>query len=398
MALQVLHIINRVPWPVKDGGTLAHYNLLKGMHDAGCKVTVAALNTHKHHVDVNTLPVYFTDLCNLYTTPIDNRVKPLDAFLNLFTQQSYNMQRFVSNTFEQQLVSLVTKQPFDLVIFDGLFITPYLQAVRAHTEAKIILRQHNTEYKVWESLAANTRQPIKKWYINLLAKRLKMVETSVLNQVDALITLTEQDKTDMRQLGCTKPILVSPVGVTFKTNTPAVSSNPKAVFHLGAMDWMPNVQAMEWFIKEVWPLVTHKHPDAIFYLAGKKMPDSFKAHQSAQLQVVGEVPDALAFMADKQLMVVPLFAGSGIRVKILEGMSLGKTIISTTLGVQGIGGKANQHYVIADTATDFAQTIIAQLENPAQAIQLGKQAQAYSQQTFDNNKVTQQILQFVAAL
>jgi polysaccharide biosynthesis protein PslH len=398
MPLQVLHIINRVPWPVKDGGTLAHYNLLKGLHDAGCQVTVAALNTSKHHVDVNALPVYFTDLCKLYTTPIDNRVKPLDAFLNLFTQQSYNMQRFVSNTFEQQLVSLVTKQPFDLVIFDGLFITPYLQAVRAHTQAKIILRQHNTEYKVWESLAANTRQPIKKRYINLLAKRLKMVETSVLNQVDALITLTEQDKTDLRQLGCTKPILVSPVGMEFKTNTAAVSSNPKAVFNLGAMDWMPNVQAMEWFIKEVWPIVTHKHPDAIFYLAGKKMPDSFKAHQSAQLQVVGEVPDALAFMADKQLMVVPLFAGSGIRVKILEGMSMGKTIISTTLGVQGIGGTANQHYVIADTATDFAQAIIAQLENPTQAIQLGKQAQAYSQQTFDNHKVTQQILQFVATL
>lgn len=398
MSLQVLQIINRVPWPVKDGGTLAHYNLLKGLYDNGCEVTVAALNTTKHHVDINRLPAHFTHLCKLYTTPIDNRVKPVDAFFNLFTQESYNIKRFISPAFEQQLINLVTQTPFDIILFDGLFIAPYMAKVRKHSNAKILLRQHNTEYLVWESLAAHTRQPLKKWYINLLAARLKTVETGLLNQADAVITLTGQDETSMRELGCTKPILVSPVGVEFKPAPPDTRVNPKAVFHLGAMDWMPNVQAMEWFLKEVWPLVISKHADAIFYMAGKKMPDSFKSFQSTNTQIVGEVADAQTFMADKQLMVVPLFAGSGIRVKILEGMSLGKTIVSTSLGVQGIGGTANQHYAVADTAAQFAQAIIHLIEHPEQALELGQQAKLYSQQTFDNNKVTREILDFVSKL
>lgn len=398
MSLQVLHIINRVPWPVKDGGTLAHYNLLKGLHAAGCKVTVAALNTTKHFTPINTLPAHFTDLCTLYTTPIDNRVKPVDAFLNLFTRESYNIKRFISAAFQEQLIQLVTQTPFDVILFDGLFIAPYLDEVRKHSKARIILRQHNTEYKVWETLATHTKQPLKKWYINLLASRLKQFETSVLNKVDALITLTAQDEADMRALGCNKPILVSPVGVEFKPIPADIPALPKSVFHLGAMDWMPNVQAMQWFLNNVWPLVVVQHPDAVFYMAGKKMPDSFNTYQSAHTQIVGEVADAQAFMADKQLMVVPLFAGSGIRVKILEGMGMGKTIISTTLGVQGIGGQINQHYAIADTATDFAQTIINLLNNPAQAQQLGEQAREFCSNTFDNHKVTHNILQFVAHL
>jgi len=394
MGLKILLLVNRVPWPVKDGGTLAHYNLLKGLSDAGCDITLAAMNTSKHHVDVNKLPATFTRLAKLHTTFVDNRVKALPAFINLFGKQSYNIQRFITPAYEQLLVDLLSKQHFDLILFDGLYTAPYIDVVRKHSQAKIWLRQHNVEYKIWESLAHQTKQLLKKNYVKLLTNRLKKFEQQVLPKFDAIIALTQKDITDMQALGCHQPMFVSPVGIDFKQTVSKVTVQPKSVFHLGAMDWQPNQQAMEWFVTEVWPLVIKQEPDAIFYMAGKKMPASFKKYQTSNIKIMGEVEDATVFMQSKQIMVVPLFAGSGIRVKILEGMSLAKAIVTTTLGVEGIDAQNKEHVLVADDASAFANAIVELLQNQSMAEQLGNEAKQLATDQYHNNKVIARLLNF----
>jgi len=392
--LRVLVILNRVPWPVKDGGTLAHFNLLQGLHQAGCHLTIAALNTRKHWVDEKTLPIAFTKLAKLHTAFVDNHVKVHHAFYNLFTKESDHVKRFVTDRFDEVLHKGLSQQTFDLIVFDGLFVTPYLEMVRSKSNAKIWLRQHNVESQIWETMAQNTRQILKKWYINLLAKRLQAYEQQVLNQFDALIALTQHDADELKQMGCVKPLLVLPVGIPLQKTISQTPVHSKAVFHLGAMDWQPNQQAMHWFLKEVWPLVHAKVPDAIFYMAGKKMPNTFSAYQSKSVKVVGEVDDARAFMQNKQIMIVPLFAGSGIRVKIIEGMSLGKSIVSTTLGAQGIPVVNGKHILVADNAYDFAQSIVSLLEHPERSTSIGMQASDFAHTHFDNEAVTQKLLNF----
>lgn len=394
MSLNVLVLVNRVPWPIKDGGTLAHYNLLKGLHAQGCDLTIAALNTTKHYVNVQSLPHQFKQLGALHTATIDNRVKPAAAFLNLFSKQSYHVQRFISVEFEQMLVTLLQQNNFDLIVFDGLFTAPYVDVVRNHTKAKLWLRQHNVEYQIWETLANQTKMPLKKWYINLLAKRLQNFEQTVLNKFDALIALTEQDKKVLTHMGCTKPIEVLPVGIEFRHTQIKQQPQPLSVFHLGAMDWQPNQQAIEWFLHEVWPNVVAKVPDAVFYAAGKQMPESFKKYQRKSIKIVGEVDDALAFMQSKQIMVVPLLAGSGIRVKILEGMSAGKAIVSTTLGAQGIEVKNGQDLLIADDVEQFANHVVSLLLNQNLTQQIGEHAAQVAHKIYDNNKVTERLLSF----
>lgn len=394
MGLKILLLVNRVPWPVKDGGTLAHYNLLKGLSDAGCDITLAAMNTSKHHVDVNKLPATFTRLAKLHTAFVDNRVKALPAFINLFGKQSYNIQRFITPAYEQLLVDLLSKQQFDLILFDGLYTAPYIDVVRKHSQAKIWLRQHNVEYKIWESLVHQTKQLLKKNYVKLLTNRLKKFEQQVLPKFDAVIALTQKDITDMQALGCHQPMFVSPVGIDFKQTVSKVTVQPNSVFHLGAMDWQPNQQAMEWFVTEVWPLVIKQQPDAIFYMAGKKMPASFKKYQTSNIKIMGEVEDATVFMQSKQIMVVPLFAGSGIRVKILEGMSLGKAIVTTTLGVEGIDAQHKKHVLVADDASAFANAIVELLQNQTMAEQLGNEAKQLATDQYHNNKVITRLLNF----
>jgi len=124
------------------------------------------------------------------------------------------------------------------------------------------------------------------------------------------------------------------------------------------------------------------------------MPVTFKKYQTQNIKIMGEVEDATAFMQSKQIMVVPLFAGSGIRVKILEGMSLGKAIVTTKLGVEGIDAQHKKHLMIADGAEAFADSIIELLKNKDMSEQLGKEAKQLATDQYHNNKVIAQLLNF----
>ena len=394
MSLRILHIMNRVPWPVKDGGTLACYNLLKGLREAGCEVTLAAMNTSKHYTDVNALPEKFKRLADLHTSFVDNEVKPLGALLNLFSKRSYNISRFITKEFEQLLGRLLDEKEFDLVLFDGLFVAPYVDLVRNRTSAKLLLRQHNVEYRIWTTLAESTGNLLKKRYLNLLASRLRKFEEQALNRFDGIIALTKQDKADFEQMGCIKPVHVSPVGIELNNTVPKGKPLPKSVFHLGAMDWQPNQQAMLWFIDRVWPKVVQKDTGAIFYMAGKKMPQEFEKYQSRTVKIVGEVDDATSFMQTRQVMVVPLFAGSGIRVKILEGMALGKPVITTSLGIRGIEHAPGKNVLIADTADEFCQCIEQLLNNPLLCDALGVEARKLVEKEYSNKVLVEKLLEF----
>lgn len=394
MSLRVLHIMNRVPWPVKDGGTLACYNLLKGLNDAGCEVTLAAMNTSKHFVKTGSLPDKFKRLAKIHTSFVDNKVKPLAALLNLFGKDSYHISRFITKDFEALLGDILAASTFDLVIFDNLFTAPYVDFIRSKTNAKLLLRQHNVEHKIWTTLADHTGNPVKKAYIRLLASRLEAFEKQSLNKFDGIIALTKQDKAGFEQMGCTKPIHVSPVGIEISNAVMKNKPLPRSVFHLGAMDWQPNQQAMKWFLDLVWPKVSANNSNAVFYMAGKKMPQEFYRYESRNVKVVGEVEDATSFMQHNQVMVVPLFAGSGIRVKILEGMALGKAIVTTSLGVQGIEHDPGKNILVADTPDEFCQSVELLLNNAVLCETIGAEARKLAEREYDNKRLVEKLLLF----
>ena len=211
--MNILQITNRFPWPLKDGGALGYYNFTKGYSDAGVNLTLASLNTEKHLVEFDELPGHVKELADIHLTYIDNRIKPFDAFLNLFTKKSYHVERFISKDFEKQLEMLCKTKQFDVVVFESIFVAPYLSVIRKNTKAICILRQHNIEYKVWETLAEIEPSGVKKSYLSLLAKRLKNYELSQLNHFDGISAITEIDKQILVSSGCTKPVEVFPFGI-----------------------------------------------------------------------------------------------------------------------------------------------------------------------------------------
>jgi glycosyltransferase involved in cell wall biosynthesis len=391
--MRILQILNRVPWPLRDGGSIGYYNMIKGYHDAGCEVTVAAMNTTKHYVKI--LPPELTGIATWHTVPVDNRVKIIPAAINLFSSSSYHVERFISADVEQMLENILLHQQFDVIIFESLFTMPYIDIVRSHSNALIVLRQYNVEHRIWKLLAGGAHNPLKKWYLQLLARRLQVFEREQLNKADLITTVTEADAEALREMGCTRQVISFPLGIFIKPGSAATAAPEiPSLFHIGSMEWLPNKEAMRWFIDEVWQEVAKRHPDLQLYIAGRGMPESFRQLDSPNLHVLGEVADAETFMQQKQIMVVPLFSGSGIRIKILEAMALGKTIITTRLGAQGIDCENGKHLLLADNNQEFIKAIDLLVTNPQLAADLGANARQLILEKYDNTKVIADVLSF----
>ncbi|MBL0049102.1 MAG: glycosyltransferase [Bacteroidetes bacterium] len=397
--MKILQLCNRIPFPLADGGAIAMFAMTKSFADAGCEVDMLAINTKKHKVDVATLPAWFSQKTKLYAVEADTDVTALGAFLNLFSTASYNLVRFDIPAVHAKLKELLAQNKYDVIQLEGFFLSKYIPTIRSNSNALISMRAHNVEFLIWERMAAATASPLKKWYLNLLAKRLKKEELDILNKADCIIPISEVDQQSFKQLGAIVPMHVSTGGVDetlLEKQLPV--SNELSLFHLAAMNWQPNVQAATWFLEKIWPLIHPKFPDLTLYLAGKDMPASFFQMQSNQIKVLGSVTDAHAFMNAKNIMIVPLLSGSGMRIKIVEGLALGKVIISTSIGAEGIACEDKKNILIADTAHDFAAAIELALKDKALCATLSKNAKELVKHTYTNSSIIKSLLAFYNAL
>lgn len=392
--MRILQLCIRVPYPPVDGGSIAMYQLQDALHQQGAEVTVLAFNTVKHPVDISSLPPEYLSSTSLEVIPLDNRVKPLAALLNIFSDESYNIVRFIHQDFEEALMRKLKNTHFDVVLLESLFMIPYLGVIREHSQAKVVLRAHNMEHLIWERLSLQEKNPFKKWYLRLLTTRLKRFEIEALNKVDGIAAMTLEDIALFRQTGCTQPVHLCPVGLNMADYPVAADSEQDLVFHLGAMDWRPNLEGVMWFLSDVWPRIRSKVPHARLTLAGKNMPQQILSAQSDSIHVQGFVQDAKAFVRAGGVMVVPLFSGSGMRVKIVEGMALGKAIVSTPIGAEGIGGKDKQDYLLADTPETFAEAVVSLLTDNDLQKKIGSNARHFAEVHFDQGAIARKLLSF----
>ena len=399
--LKILQLCLRIPLPPYDGATIAMYNLAESLTASGAEVKMLSFNTKKHFMDINSIDAALLEKYKLETVFLDASVNAWDAFANLFKpNESYNIVRFDSEAFHQKLKELLQSETFDFILFEGLFLSPYLQTVRTFSKAKCILRAHNVEWLIWKRLAKATKNPLKKTYLYFLSDRLKRYENNVINNFDAIIAISEIDKNLFLRDGCNIPIEVAPTGMNTAKykNIEQMDADSLSLFHLGSMDWLPNIEAVDWLLKDIWPLIQQKSTKVHLFLAGKNMNPKYFSIKSKNLIVAGEIKDALKFMENKQIMVVPLLSGGGIRIKILEGLAAGKVIVSTSTGAEGINYTDKKNILIADTPEDFTKTILSLLNNPNLLNNIAREAQILARTQYDNNLIGKKLAGFLKAI
>ncbi|RLD73950.1 MAG: hypothetical protein DRI87_02480, partial [Bacteroidetes bacterium] len=167
-----------------------------------------------------------------------------------------------------------------------------------------------------------------------------------------------------------------------------------ALFHIGSMNWMPNIEGIQWFLQEVWPMISEALPDVKLYLAGREMPEWAWQLNLKNVEVVGEVPDAYEFMKSKTISIAPLFSGSGIRIKIIESMALGRAVISTTIGAEGINYTNNENILIADDKQSFFEAVKVLYEDKQKAKETGRKARQLILDQHNNNLLVSKMVEF----
>jgi len=398
--MKILQICNKPPFPAVDGGAIAMNNTTQGLLQNGHDITVLAITTPKHPIDFESLPKEYIESTSFQSVFIDTSIRLRDAFFNLFSKKSYNIERFISNDFSKQLHKILTKEKFDVVIIESLFVAPYISTIKKLSKAKVVLRAHNVEHKIWERISYNTKNPIKKKYIGLLAKRLKNYEIETFRKIDGIAAMTKVDENSFKKLGYKKDIAAIPTGYMINSNVQEkkYTVEENSIFHIASMDWLPNVEGVNWFLDNVWKNVHINNPKANLYLAGREMPEEFYNLNHTNITTVGKVKSAKEFYLSKKIMIVPILSGSGMRIKIIEGMALGKVIISTTIGAEGINCTSGKNILIADEPIDFAKAINNCLNDPEFCEEIGKNAKKLIETEYSNAHISKKMISFFEEL
>ena len=385
--MKILQLCHKMPFPLHDGGAYSLYHSALGLANQGMDIKVLAINTPKNGVDPNEIPSDFKEKTRLDCLMINTQPNPLKALINLFSDHSYFVERFWSEEWNEMLIQVLKQEEFDIIQMEHLYMCLYLNTIRKFSKANVILRPQNVENKVWNRYLESKTSTLKKMYLRIATNRLEKFEVSMANKVDGIIAISSEDEAIFHAYAPGTPMITVPVGFDFSKissyNTEKQFEVFPVFYHLGSMDWMPNQQGMKWFIEEVIPLVREDFPDFVFRIAGKKMADWFFKHQDRNLLVDGGVPDSVKYQEDKAVMIVPLLSGSGLRVKIIEGMALGKAIISTTIGAEGIPCTDQENILIADSKEDFAIQIKKCRDSKEFCRKIGKNAQQFAKEHYD---------------
>jgi glycosyltransferase involved in cell wall biosynthesis len=430
--MKILVVGNRVPWPLHDGGAIATYGMLRSLAENGAEVDFFSFNTKKHFAENTIIEKYF-GFCKVHLVSLDASVKPLKALWNLLFGGSYHMERYDNLEAAVELYDLIQSSNYDCVMAEGLYSMPIALRVMKQLSVKAdglgsneihensnesvqkksikwVYRSHNLEYQIWERLAISEQQPLKRWYLALQSKRLKRYEIDAWCEMDAIVPIVETDSNVIlatvseihknNQLNSGYSVANQPQihvyqpGIAIESPF-AFVHRPLSIFHIGSMEWQANEQGVMWFLKKVWPRVLSAQPNVKFHLAGKGLSKTDPRFFQTGIVNHGEVDDAEVFMQSRGIMIVPIQAGSGIRIKSLEAMALGVPVVSTSIGAQGLTVESGKQMIIADDPEGFADGIIQLLLNPAASQEITQQARAYVEQHHNLKRNTAELLGFL---
>lgn len=385
----VLMLCPKPLYPLRDGGCVAMYAIWHGLRLYGRDVEILTAYSYKHPLEQADLPAGM----RISGVELDLRIRPWKALKNLFSRRSYILERFHSEVLADRLHEKLQAADYAWVQIESLFMAPYIPLIRACTKAKVVVRPANVESEIWSRLARKAFG-LKKWYCKLLAKRLQKEEIAWLNRADLVLPLTDRDAATFRRIGVTVPVKTLSVGMADTLAPVEIEPEYPSIFYIGALNWMPNVEGIDWFLKKVWPHIHRRCPDLTFYLAGRYMPSRLRNLRMDKVVVMGEVEDAKTFMASKGVMVVPVLSGSGIRIKIMEGMVAGRPVVTTTMGAEGLDYQDGRDLWIADTEEAFAAAVEYAVTHREEAEQVGENGRRLMSTHHNIEKITARLIEY----
>lgn len=391
--MKILILVHKYPLPPKDGGSIAVLNLANGLAQNNVKVTILAMSTEKHPFIKNQNHLLNKNV-ELFYKKIKTKISLFGLVFNfVFSKTPYTASRFISEKYLKTLIELINSKQFDVIQCESLYTTSYIESIKKNTNALISYRSHNIEHQIWKRNKAETRSFIKKIYLKNLIKRIKNLETKVINKYDVLIPITNLNAKYYTNNGNNKPQLVLPAGFQIPNHiTDTKFSND--IFFLGSLDWLPNISGLKWFLTNIYKKINN-HTHVNLNIAGRNASvNTIKMIKAFNVNYLGEIKDTTEFIKNNSIMIVPLFSGSGMRVKIIESIVNKRLVISTSLGAEGLGLTHNKNIIIADKASDFIDAINFIINNKDKYMEIVSNAFDYISENFDTFVLSRKLKSF----
>jgi glycosyltransferase involved in cell wall biosynthesis len=368
--MRLLYLTNKPLYPSVDGGCKAMVQMLHCLLVLDLKIDHLCISTHKHPFEINAYPEFITKKISVQSIKVDTTINTQKAFRSIFSRRSFNISRFDDPKAKETLISLLCDSSYDLILLESLYTTPYLDTIRNHSQAKVILRSHNVEFRLWEQLAENCRSGWKKWYLKKLARDLKTYELATLQKVDCIFSITKNDLEMIQKQGIHTRNKIIPVALNQSERE--IDDTNMSVFFIGSMNWQPNFEAAQRLVQKIFPEVRKRFPHVQLHIAGSYMGNHFPSDESAGILNHGFAEDLHGFMRSSGILVLPIRSGSGVRIKLLEAMALGVPIVSSPIGALGI--TKEDGICITHDDTEMIEQISQLLSDPNRREGIGRKA------------------------
>ncbi len=384
----ILLLTPQVPYPPRQGTALRNWGILRGL---AARHRVSLL-TFAAPDQETTAPAPLADIVERVAIIPQPARTSRDRLHDLLTTTRPDLTlRLESAAFRQQLQAWLDAYPFDWLQVEGLEMAPYLDLLPPRLLStdyrlpSIAFDAHNCEYLLQKRAgSADLRRP-RRWpaalYSAVQWRRLRRYEAAVCRRANLVIAVSEADAAALRRIVPTLDPLVIPNGITvaeYAAFTDKADLQQPAFVFTGTMDFRPNVDGALWFAAEVWPRIRTALPDACCYLVGRHPHRRLDAlRETPGVVITGSVPDTRPYINAATVYVVPLLVGGGTRLKLLEATSMGKAIVSTTLGAEGFA-HPEEAMQLADDPAAFAEACIHLAHDAAARAQLEMRARAYA--------------------
>ncbi len=350
--------------PVDTGGKIRSFNILRRL-SKDHELTLVSYYGGRRDPDYEAaLPQQFPQSQVVYTAAPDSDGfrGVLDYLYRLPRLAPYSVSKFTHPAVRNLVRSQLSSGQFDVAICD--FLAPSLNFPKK-LPIPCALFQHNVESSLWQRMATTESHPLRKLSYTLEWARMSRYERRVLDRFHHVIAVSENDRQQMLEMDPGCEITVVPTGVDtqqFQVAPPSTATPPRIVF-TGSMDWEPNMDAMEYFCGQIWPRILAEFPFALFQIVGRNPFARVQRLASQSVEVTGTIPSVTDYLRDATVVVVPLRIGGGTRLKIYEAMAMGKALVSTSIGAEGLSFQNGRDLLLADDASSFAEAILLLLRD-----------------------------------
>lgn len=403
--MRILFLSAQLPEPAHAGGTLRTSGLMRGAHAAGHTLHLLAFGDPAPSQSVREALGRYCARVEVIAPPqrsITDRLRDL-----ILTSQPDMQRRFASPLYAARLAELLAAEPYDIIQIESLEMATYLPVIKAgQPHTPVIYDSFNAEFALQRSIYEAERADLARLpgaiYSFVQWRRLIRFERHVCQTADHIIAVSEADAAAFRALAPGRPLTVVPNGIDaapYARSDTSLDLGPAALVFTGSMSYRPNVDAALWFADQVLPAIRAAVPEARFFIVGSQPHARLHPlRERDDVQITGWVPDVIPFLHAAAVFVVPLRMGSGTRLKILQAMAAGRAVVSTTLGAQGLDAQDGIALRLADTASDFARTVIDLLGAPEKRRMLGQAGARLVAQRYDWSVIVPRLLAVYDAL